>query len=286
MLTHTQVAVGAQIVGSGLAIGDAGPAAATEALGGVGLLTGLVALSASVLHLGRPTLAWRAVLGFGHSWLSREIVGFGVFAAGAIGAAAVGLLDLGTFLISTARIVAVVGGVVGVACSVQLYATTGRRWWRWTVTGPRFVATAVVGGCLATAATLALVAPGEDVGLVRTLVLVAATAMVVGLAVPLVALRGGRHGGAPAASDDGRRTTRRLLLGPLRDRLGLRVGLGLLGPVVLGAVAASSLAGGSPGIAPGVVLALATVVAVVGEYQDRRLFFLASAAPRMPGAPR
>jgi len=38
---------------------------------------GLVALGASVLHLGRPQYAFRAILGLTHSWLSREIVGFG-----------------------------------------------------------------------------------------------------------------------------------------------------------------------------------------------------------------
>lgn len=284
MLTLTQVAVGALVVGGFLTVVDAGPAAATDALGLVGLLTGLVALSASVLHLGRPLLAWRAILGIGHSWLSREILAFGVFAAGAIGASAASVLGLGDEVIASARVVAVVAGIAGVACSAQLYATTGRRWWRWAVTGPRFLATAVVGGTLATASVLALVAPGQDVALVRRLVLVAAVAMVVGLAVPLVALLGGASGSA--SSDDGRRTTRRLLLGPLRERLGLRIGLGILGAVLLATIAASSLADGSGAIAPGIVLAGATVVAVAGDYHDRRLFFLACVAPRMPGPPR
>ena len=40
------------------------------------------------------------------------------------------------------------------------------------------------------------------------------------------------------------------------------------------------------GVEPGVVLAVAAVVTVAGEYHERRLFFLASVAPRMPGSPR
>jgi formate dehydrogenase iron-sulfur subunit len=44
------------------------------------LIFGLLALGSSTLHLGRPQYAWRAVIGLRHSWLSREIVAFGVFA--------------------------------------------------------------------------------------------------------------------------------------------------------------------------------------------------------------
>ena len=55
---------------------------------------------------------------------------------------------------------------------------------------------------------------------------------------------------------------------------------------MLASVAAASVSTGSTALVPGVVLAVATVLAVAGEYHDRRLFFLASAAPRMPGAPR
>jgi DMSO reductase anchor subunit len=49
-------------------------------LASTALLTACIALSASVLHLGRPQFAWKAVIGLRHSWLSREIVAFGVFA--------------------------------------------------------------------------------------------------------------------------------------------------------------------------------------------------------------
>src|SRR6185437_2256121 len=48
------------------------------------LLFGLTALSVSVLHLGRPRYAYRAVLGLRTSWLSREILAFGLFACAAV----------------------------------------------------------------------------------------------------------------------------------------------------------------------------------------------------------
>ncbi len=82
MLVLTQLSVGAfaadlalrALAGEGVAV-TLRPANALVALG-----LGLVALAASILHLGRPLQAWRAVIGLRHSWLSREIVAFGAFA--------------------------------------------------------------------------------------------------------------------------------------------------------------------------------------------------------------
>jgi Fe-S-cluster-containing dehydrogenase component/DMSO reductase anchor subunit len=46
------------------------------------LAAAVVAMGVSTLHLGRPERGWRAVLGVGSSWLSREIVLYGVFVGG------------------------------------------------------------------------------------------------------------------------------------------------------------------------------------------------------------
>ena len=83
MLVLTQLSVGAFLVGQVLHTNLLGstslahvlPIHALSALG-----FGLLSLAAATLHLGRPLLAYRAVLGLRHSWLSREIVAFGVFA--------------------------------------------------------------------------------------------------------------------------------------------------------------------------------------------------------------
>ncbi|MBL8992903.1 MAG: 4Fe-4S dicluster domain-containing protein, partial [Spirochaetia bacterium] len=44
------------------------------------LATALLGIVIGTFHLGRPMYAWRAVVGLGHSWLSREIVIFGLYA--------------------------------------------------------------------------------------------------------------------------------------------------------------------------------------------------------------
>ena len=57
-----------------------------------------LALGASVLHLGRPQYAFRAVLGLRTSWLSREALGFGLFAGAGTAFALSQLPAIGTFL--------------------------------------------------------------------------------------------------------------------------------------------------------------------------------------------
>ena len=86
MLVLTQMSVGAflvqQVLGS---VTPTAIVAGTRPLHSVSALVfGLLALAVSVLHLGRPQYAFRAVIGLTHSWLSREIVAFGVFAALAV----------------------------------------------------------------------------------------------------------------------------------------------------------------------------------------------------------
>ena len=86
MLTLTQLSVGAFLVERLLEL--IVPGALTASIRPVhsasALVFGLLALAVSVLHLGRPRYAYRAVLGLRHSWLSREILAFGVFAGLAV----------------------------------------------------------------------------------------------------------------------------------------------------------------------------------------------------------
>jgi formate dehydrogenase iron-sulfur subunit len=279
MLVLTQVSVGAFLLDGTLRIsGDGGGTASVV----VALLTGLLALGASVLHLGRPLLAWRAFLGLGHSWLSREIAAFSVFALAASAWALAAVLDLsGAGLLG---ILVALSGLAGVGCSVAIYATTGRWWWRWSISSARFSATMAAGGALLVAATTALANHGEPVSSMRgPVVLLAAVASIgttLGIAGPLLPLIS-----TDRASTAGR--TRRLLVGPLRVLLNWRVTLGLLGGIVLPWLGVATLTSAATvGIETGVVLALATIVTVAAELIERRLFFLASVAPRMPGMAR
>jgi hypothetical protein len=65
-----------------------------------------------------------------------------------------------------------------------------------------------------------------------------------------------------------------------------RVSLGILGGVVLPWIAVAVLAGSTTSPGPGLIFAAAALVVAAAELLERRLFFLASVAPRMPGMAR
>lgn len=132
MLTLTQVSVG---LSAALALTGKGslllPLAAAA--------SGVVGMTASVLHLGRPLQAWRAFLGLGHSWLSREIFAFGGFAALLLAAFTSTLFSSSTapaLWITTA-----VAGAFAVFTSVMIYHDTRRVFWRFSRTAVRFFGT-------------------------------------------------------------------------------------------------------------------------------------------------
>ena len=156
LLVLTQLAAGS-FAGSLLAQGlgvlpQVGPVAV--ALAAVALGLALVALVASVFHLGRPMGAWRVFLGLRTSWMSREAITFGLFAkVGAVYALAVAASS-GLFATVLARVPgqallvslreplgwATAGaGLAGVFCSAMIYAATGRTHWRLARTGPKFL---------------------------------------------------------------------------------------------------------------------------------------------------
>lgn len=279
MLVLTQVSVGAFLLDGSLRLtGDGGDTASVV----VALVTGLLALGASVLHLGRPLLAWRALLGLGHSWLSREIAAFSVFAGAASAWAAASVLG-----VSGARVLGVsvgISGIAGVGCSVAIYATTGRWWWRWSITSVRFLATMGAGGGMLVVTTMAFSEHGRPISSMTTPAIVLAAivsfATLVGIAGPLLPLLR-----ASGSSTAGR--TRALLMGPLQSMLAWRVTLGIIGGIALPWIGVAALGSStSVEIGIGLVLAVATIVTVAAEMVERRLFFLASVAPRMPGMAR
>ena len=90
----------------------------------------ILGLVASVAHLGRPLKAWRSFLGVRRSWLSREILAFGIFAA---------LVSLATWrvwtepasFVTTALLTVMAAvGVAAVLCSACVYRATRRVFWR------------------------------------------------------------------------------------------------------------------------------------------------------------
>ena len=124
----TQVAVGASATASGSAERTLAAVLAAAALG------------ASLLHLGRPVHAWKALRNLRRSWLSREVALFGAYAGLAVAAV----------VAPPAAAAAVALGAAGVFASGRLYVVPGRPAWHTPLTIVRFFATALALGPLVT----------------------------------------------------------------------------------------------------------------------------------------
>lgn len=287
MLVLTQLSVGALWVRAALPLTGLPVVAALEPLQAISaLLFGLVALAAATLHLGRPHLAYRAVLGLRKSWLSREIVAFGIFA---------GLASW-----ESARIwwqprwltapdwlgwSVLLSGFGGVFCSVMIYHCTRRSTWIGPRTFLRFFGTTVWLGLSTTLLVAAIVAGVRadlsmgsvlhDLGAVLCPVLMLTAALKLGYeACDLLHLLERQHTPLKRSAN--------LLVGELAGMTAIRFTLGVLGGLVFPAVLWHEAATSHS------LEWISTVVAVwffsvAGETLERALFFMAAAAPRMPG---
>lgn len=285
MLVLTQAAVGLFVLAACVAAIHPLAAAPLRAVSPwVALVTAVVAMGASVLHLGRPALAWKAVLGLRTSWLSREVVLFGAFAVSAATLAVAERWGAGRDgpVIGVLTVVTALIGLAAVVSSCLVYAVTGRPFWSPARVFVRFAGTTLVAG-LATATVLAaVVVAGVERGL--------ALALVAGLVFQLVVAasdrrdRRDRPAGMrqdPSPLDPLARSAR-LLRGPLRHLWARRVAADV-------AAIALALVIAAPGSGGGANIVLATVVAVlvlVGELHERWLFFAAESSRRMPGGSR
>ena len=106
----------------------------------IAAVAAIAALGASLLHLGRPVHAWKALRNLRRSWLSREVALFGTY--GGVAAAAVVAPVLAP--------VAMLAGVAGVYASGRLYVVPGRPAWHTPLTIVRFFATCLAIGPLLT----------------------------------------------------------------------------------------------------------------------------------------
>jgi Fe-S-cluster-containing dehydrogenase component/DMSO reductase anchor subunit len=242
MLTLSQLAVGTYLAAPGRALAALGAA--------------IAAMTASLAHLGRPLLAWKAVIGLRHSWVSREIVALAAFTALA-GLHAL-VAGLGVAVPVTLVVVTAIAGIAAVVCSIAIYAATGRQWWSAGRLTGRFGSTTLACG-LSVASISGAAVPAV---LLVTLTLVRLATGAAGF----------RHRRRPL-TELGR--TASLLSGELWPRLRTRVVLAVAGGVVLPLLVAATRS-------PLIGLAGLAVLAA-GEYVDRTLLFTASAAPRMPG---
>jgi DMSO reductase anchor subunit len=176
--------------------------------------------------------------------LSREILTFGAFAPAAFVEAMRSSFDFPLLKLAPPWS-AVAVGMLSVFCSVTVYVDTRRPWWSMKWTGPKFLGTVLAGG-------LGLAACYD-----ASFTLPAAITSAVKLGWETLYL----------SSDDPRdKRSQRLLLGQMRHLHGARFLVGVLGCVLTLALPVQGFC-----------------LFVIGEFLERKIFFRAAAAWKMPG---
>ncbi|HET6883120.1 MAG TPA: DmsC/YnfH family molybdoenzyme membrane anchor subunit [Pirellulales bacterium] len=291
MLVLTQLSVGAFLVELVMRIVSGGGAlAAVHRVHSASALSlGLIALGASVFHLGRPRYAFRALLGLRTSWLSREILAFGLFAAAAVAYATSTWRSTSNDVMENFLGFAVVGcGLAGVLCSVMVYVVTRRAFWNAAATTLKFLLTTFALGAatalatsLVTAACSERLHPNEILATYgRPLCVVLASSMFAKLLVEASVFRHLRQKQASAS-----RRSAELMRGELAAVVKSRFICGFLGGIALPGMLFQ--VGSSSGNAGGPLISLVAIAlfaaCLTGELLERYLFFAAVAPPRMPG---
>ena len=292
MLTLTQLAVGTfalSLLQARLAPELTRDTFLTTALAAAVTLVGLLA---SVFHLGRPALAWRAVIGLRTSWLSREALAFGLFfkvlllctavsACGRVGSLGRTLRALpgGVQLVAALpalQLLTAALGLGGVACSIMVYAVTRRAQWSAALTALKFAGTTLL---LGAAALLTLTAFQSDgaVGLARSLRVLSGSVAL--LAALKLAFEGSLLRDARREQRSARNQVARLMLGALGPVTAVRFAAGTLGAALSVLLFSAML----PESAVAPVALVVLVVLGLGELLERGLFFSASPTLRMPG---
>ncbi|MEO8177734.1 MAG: DmsC/YnfH family molybdoenzyme membrane anchor subunit [Deltaproteobacteria bacterium] len=266
----------------------------------VALVLGLVALAASTLHLGRPQYGFRAIMGFRHSWMSREIACFGAFAALAVAYAAgawadplLGLLGLPSLdpawsvrLQRWLGAAVAITGLLGVGCSAMLYAVTRRVFWRLSYSGPRFLGTSALLGLSLTLVTFSAAAYfGEAVSGVA---LAGLCQGLFGVAVFKLLLDASVLAHLKSVQVSDLKRTALLMWGELATLTQARFLLGAVGGLGIPLLLPAFFSPLAPRVhlsnAPLALAALGCLLLVGGELIERSLFFMAAASPKMPGA--
>lgn len=273
MLVLTQLSVGRLFLGQLVQWAGAVPGVWEVGHAALSATAAGLALGASLLHLGRPLLAWRAVLGLGHSWLSREVIAFGMFAACAAATAAI---DMGVVhpvdprIATMVRWAAVGTGGFGLFASAMLYRRTVRPLWRGA--GLRFSLTAVLLGAATTLAYLSLAPLDQRANLspmVQALALTVFAATLAKLAVEMRVFWFAKRGPTSALG-----RSARLIADVLYPWTALRFFLGWLGGVVFPLFLLALLGSGSQP-APHAAVA-AAILLIAGELIERGVFFRAA----------
>lgn len=250
-----------------------------------GLAFGILALKASLFHLGRPLYAFRALLGLKTSWLSREILAFGLFA----GLASVYALQtvfmpkpsvLGEILAALVIII----GLGAVFTSVMVYRDTKRILWDTPMTAFKFyMTTALLGTMTVMAVSLSVCALHSPQNFMDVLTAVAVPLIKLGVTLAIAKIMAEvylfSHLHAPALTEI--KKSALLMAGPLRvwsmQRFIYAMAGGIAMPVIFLAVHAY--------LTPAWMLVWVYAMALItlaGELMERYLFFRAVIPLKMP----
>ncbi len=116
------------------------------------LVTTAFTLNISVFHLGRPAYAWRALKMWRRSWLSREVLLFGLFFGALASVTAVSwlrvfkVLSIPSASLDVAASLAAILGIGGVLASAFIYLVPARPSWNMVHTPLDFLLSAAVVG--------------------------------------------------------------------------------------------------------------------------------------------
>lgn len=294
-LVLLQISVGTMLF-DGIVSFAGGGVAAMRSLGPL-LAAGfaLFGLGAATAHLGRPLFAFRAILGWRTSWMSREILVFGVYLplvlataclgewlaiAGSVGRLPGPLAAIVPSLLPVLEAAAILTGLLGTASSIMIYVDTKRPAWSLRRTGWTFVGTMIGLGALAESIALAI-ASRWAVGTSR---------VPIGLLACMAILALGSKAAFEArfvltagyTRDRALARTVRLLRGPLWRKTKMRLGLTAVGLGMLSIATVILLLRGADMVF--LLFSLGSLVAcLAGELLERHLYFTSEAGPGMPG---
>ena len=269
----------------------------------VALCLGLLALNVSVLHLGRPMYAFRAFLGLKKSWLSREILGFSLFAGFASFYAALFWLGpvesylgitLPEFLHSEGlkrglSIAVALSGILGIICSIMIYDDCKKELWKGSITGLKFFGTAVCLGLatimLSSLAAVYFLKPESLEGVLQTYTSTISILMIVAFSAKIIwEATIFRHLKDPTYSVFKRSAL--LMKNHLLTVTRLRYLLGTIGGIVIPLITYLTATSKTAGESLNFLLVLSSVsflFVLIGEFAERFLFFAAEVSKKMPG---
>jgi formate dehydrogenase iron-sulfur subunit len=256
-----------------------------------------MALGLSLLHLGRPHLAWKAWLNWRKSWLSREVIAFGGFISLAGLLALFGIIADSPW--SSPMLSALPAGVIqalrpwvdglaflfsglALGTSSMVYIDTPRALWRRSATFWRFAMTSVSSGLALYG--LAAIALGES-SLTGVFITLAAISHGIKWAIEANLLRFFFKGIAADAKpiQIALKRSAHILMGPKRSLFVLRSILGFSGILVAILTALVLPPEGGVGLFALASLGWVALTWVLADFLERHLFFTTAASPRMPG---